>query len=349
MSWICKKCETENPDSLDVCEVCETHAPKIVDFQYDKVLSGKPITIRWKTEHCDNVSIYYKGETIDVSGKETYIIDIPDERDISFILSNSEITTRTVSFTMEFIERPSISFTSDKSKLRSGRKELSTLSWKINNARKAYLIFADNNIEIPFIGKLEVSPNVTTTYLIKTLALDDESSFTEELQIGVFNECEIDFKADKYFILPKIPVVLSWNVTNSKNVWFDYDKVEDTGYKVVEPDKATVFVLKAEDEFGIKEKRIDIQMLPLPQVKSLLVPIPVITNNLTVNIKQPRYSVNVRFPKLDIDWIKAEIPKVPSLTDLGINVELSPPLIKSGLQRLLKSVYNHIKSNSNGK
>lgn len=24
MSWICKKCETENPDSIDSCEVCDT-------------------------------------------------------------------------------------------------------------------------------------------------------------------------------------------------------------------------------------------------------------------------------------------------------------------------------------
>ena len=89
MSWICRNCETENPDTLDVCEVCETNAPKILDFQYDKVLSGKPITIRWKTEYCESVHIYYRGESFDVSEKESFYIDIPDERDISFMLSNS--------------------------------------------------------------------------------------------------------------------------------------------------------------------------------------------------------------------------------------------------------------------
>ena len=28
MSWICEKCETENPDSLYICEVCNSHRPK---------------------------------------------------------------------------------------------------------------------------------------------------------------------------------------------------------------------------------------------------------------------------------------------------------------------------------
>lgn len=342
MSWICKRCETENPDTVDVCEVCETHAPNIIDFQYDKVLSSKPITIRWKTEYCDNVSIYYKGETKDVSGKETYRIDTPEERDISFMLSNSETTTRTVNFTMEFIECPSISFSSDKSKLKSGCKEQATLSWNIENARKAFLVIAEKKTEIPLIGKLEVSPDITTVYLIEALAFDDESSFTEELQIGVFNECAIEFTADKYYVFPTIPVVLSWNVTNAKKVWIDSEEVDAIGTRIIEPKKAMVCVLSAEDEFGKKEQRIEIGMLPIPQVKSLLVPVPDITNNLSVTIQQPRYNVDMKFPTIDIDWIKLEVPRVPSLTELGLNVELSPPLPKFNLISSIKKVFNHI-------
>ena len=174
------------------------------------------------------------------------------------------------------------------------------------------------------------------------MALDDVSFFTEELQIGVFDECTIEFKADKYYIFPSIPVFLSWKVTNAKSIELDGESVEGEGTKVVEPEKAIVYVLRAEDEFGVKEKRIDIQMLPVPQVKTLLVPAPKITNNLAVNIKQPRYSVNVRFPQIAIEWIKAEVPKVPSLADLGINVELSPPLPEFSLRQTIKRVFNHI-------
>ena len=344
MSWICKNCETENSDTLDICEVCETHAPKIVDFQYDKVLSGKPIIIRWKTEHCENVSIYYKGETINVSGKETYSIDTPDEQDISFMLSNSETTTRTVSFTMDFIERPRIEFASDKSKLKKDRKEVVALSWHIENAKSAILISGDDKIEIPLIGKQEVCPDVTSDYKIEALALDGETSFTERLQIGVFDECKIEFKADKNYIFPAIPVVLSWNVTNAKSIELDAELVEREGTKIVEPEKAAVYVLRAEDEFGIKEKRISIEMLPIPQVKSIMVPTPNIVSNMSISIQQPRYNVDVKIPEIIIDWIKFEVPKVPSLTELGLNktLELSPQILKFNLMSSIKKVFDYI-------
>ena len=162
------------------------------------------------------------------------------------------------------------------------------------------------------------------------------------VSIKVFDECSIDFKADKYYIYPTIPVTLSWKVTNAKSVMLDGECIEAEGRKVIEPEKAITCILQAEDEFSIKEKRIDIQMLPVPQVKTLLVPAPKVNNNLKINIKQPRYSVNVRFPQIDIGWIKVEVPKVPSFTDLGINVELSPPLPKFSLRRTIKRVFNHI-------
>ena len=342
MSWICRNCETENPDTLDVCEVCETHAPKIVDFQYDKVLSGKPIIIRWKTEYCENVSICYKGETIDVSGKETYGIDTPDEQDISFMLSNSETTTRIVSFTMDFIERPRIEFASDKSKLKKDRKEVAVLSWHIENAKSAILISRDEMIEIPLIGKQEVCPNVTSDYKIETLALDGKTSFTEKLQIGVFDECNIEFASDKKYVFPTIPVLLTWNVANAKKVWLDSEEVEATGKKVVEPEKATTYILSAEDEFGTKNKRIEIQMLPILQIKTLLVPTPNIVHNMSVTIQQPRYNVNVKFPQIDIGWIKLDIPKVEPFKGIKLDEESFPPIPKFNLISSIKKVFDYI-------
>lgn len=164
----------------------------------------------------------------------------------------------------------------------------------------------------------------------------------KEISIKVFDECKIDFSADKYYVFPTIPVVLSWNVTNAKKVWLDSEEVEAIGTKVVEPKKEMTCVLSAEDEFGIKEKRIDIQMLPIPQVTSLLASTPNFVSNMAVTIQQPRFNVDVKFPQIDIGWIKVEVPRVPSLTDLGLNVELSPPLPKFSLMSSIKRVFNHL-------
>jgi len=174
--------------------------------------------------------------------------------------------------------------------------------------------------------------------------INDGKTFKKGIAIRVFDECEINFSADKYYVFPTIPVVLSWNVTNAKKVWLDSDEVEPIGSKVIAPQKAVSVVLSAEDEFGVKEKRIDIGMLPIPQVKSILVPTPNIVSNMIVTIKQPRYNVDVKFPKIDIDWIKTEVPRIKSLTELGLNkaLELSPPTPKFNLMSSIKRVFNHI-------
>ena len=164
----------------------------------------------------------------------------------------------------------------------------------------------------------------------------------KELSINVFDECKIEFSADKYHVFPTIPVKLSWKVKNAKKVWLDDEEIQSSGTRVIEPKKATTCILSAEDEFGKKEKRLEIAMLPIPQVKSLLVPTPNIVNNMSITIKQPKYNVGVKFPQIDIGFITAEVPKIPSLTDLGINVELSPPLPKTSLKSAIKKVYNHI-------
>lgn len=174
--------------------------------------------------------------------------------------------------------------------------------------------------------------------------LSDGKFFRKEITIRVFDECEIDFTADKYYIFPTIPVTLLWKVKNAKKVWLDKEDVEVVGSKVIEPQKAVSVVLSAEDEFGVKEKRIDIGMLPIPQVKSLLVPTPNIVSNMSITIKQPRLNVDVKFPTIDIDWIKAEVPRVKSLIELGLFRKLSPPLPSTGfsLRRAIKRVYNHL-------
>ena len=172
--------------------------------------------------------------------------------------------------------------------------------------------------------------------------LIDGKVFRKKITIRVFDECEIEFSADKYYIFPTIPVTLSWNVKNAKTVWLDKEEVEVVGSKVIEPQKAVSVVLSAEDEFGVKEKQIDIGMLPIPQVKALLVPTPNIVSNMSIKIKQPRFNVDVKFPTIDIDWIRAESPKVLSLTESGLNVELSPPLPKVSVMSSIKRVFNHI-------
>lgn len=177
-----------------------------------------------------------------------------------------------------------------------------------------------------------------------SIRTNDGRKIRKDIMITVFDECTIDFKADKYYVFPSIPVVLSWKVTNAKALTLDAVPVEKEGKKVIEPTKATTCILSVEDEFGVKERRIDIHMLPVPQVKSLLVPTPDLNSNLSISILQPRYNTEVKFPQIDIGWINIEVPKVPSLTESGLFRKISPPLPKANLSLMssIRRVFNHI-------
>ena len=83
-------------------------------------------------------------------------------------------------------------------------------------------------------------------------------------------------------------------------------------------------------------------MLPIPLVKTLLVPMPKIENNMSVTIQQPRNYVDIKIPEINMDWITVEVPSVPSLKELGLNVELSPPLPRFNLMSSIKRVFNQI-------
>ncbi len=220
-------------------------------------------------------------------------------------------------------------------------KQVVIIEWNVPFEAEIYIKGNGDIKKCENKGKLSTTLAKDTVFELSVKIVDGRE-VKEQVSIAVFDECSIDFKADKYYVFPSIPVKLTWTVKNAKKVWLDDVEVKSKGTKIVDQSRATTYVLKAEDEFGIKEQKIEIQMLPVPQVKTLLVPTPDITNNLSVTIQQPRYNVEVRFPQIDIGFIKAEVPKVPSLTDMGINVKLTSPLPKFSLKETIKNIYHHI-------
>ena len=190
-------------------------------------------------------------------------------------------------------------------------------------------------------GKFTTTLSESSTFEL-SIKTSNGQVIKRRIAIAVFDECDIEFTADNYYVFPNIPVKISWKVKNAKKVWLDDEEIQPSGTRIIEPQKATTYVLTAEDEFGKKEKQIEIGMLPIPQVKALLVPTPNIVNNMSVTIKQPRFNASVSFPKITIGMVKTEIPKVPSLKDIGLNVELSPPLPRFSIKQTIRNIYNHI-------
>ena len=177
-----------------------------------------------------------------------------------------------------------------------------------------------------------------------TVNIKDGTQITRTTKIYVFDECKIDFSADKQYVFPSLPVALTWNVTNANKVWLGSEEVDPCGSKIVELTSDTVYILQAKDEFGMKNERLTVKTIPIKQAKILLASPPNFTIKQSFSVTRPKYNVEVKFPQIDIDWIKVEVPKVKSFKELGLNVELSPPLPKPNfnLMSSIRTIFKHI-------
>lgn len=91
MSWICLKCETENPDTMDVCEVCNSFKEIIILKQ--------PI--------CFATRYYISGRQGSYLGGDLVMMDIPKGTYIRKMLTDEWIPIESIE-----IPKPHISSTS---------------------------------------------------------------------------------------------------------------------------------------------------------------------------------------------------------------------------------------------
>lgn len=306
------------------------------------IFKGEKVHLVWTVEDAEKVTL----DGVDIA-EQIFSQDIQCDytgiRDFVLIASNTCGETKRI-LSVSVIDKPSFDIYCSKPKLKKGKNETCEIRWNIRFAHSVSIITKEGKENVPSSGSKFLSPTETKIIKFEALAINNSSIFTESVEIGVYDESEVQFEADKAYSYPQLPVLLSWSVTNALYVELDgFGEQPANGTLIVEPTKTTVYRLLIKDEFGIKTYEKTIQMLPLPFIESIMSPTPNFESNLSLTIKQPKYNVEVRFPKIEIDWIKSEVPKIPSLTDLGLNVELSQPTLpKFNLMSSIKRVFNHL-------
>lgn len=307
------------------------------------VFKGDKIHLTWSVKDAEKVTL--DGEEIaDQIFSQDILCENTGLRDFVLIASNPCGETRRV-LSVSVIDKPSFDITCSKDKLRRGRNETCELRWNIRFAHSVTLTSPDGKNSVESSGMRILSPSETETLKFEALAIDNSTTFSEEVTIGVYEESIVQFGVDKEYSFPQLPIVLSWKVEHAQSIVLEgYGEQPPEGTLIVEPTRTSTYKLIVNDEFGEKTYEKLVQMLPLPFIKSIMAPLPNFVSNLSVTIQQPRYNVDVKIPEINIDWVKAEVPRVPSLTELGLNksMELSPPTPKFNLISSIKKVFNHL-------
>lgn len=316
-------------DYLDEDDICNlkpfttlvdkyTKEPKIKSFRApsDCFVIGQSYILIWEVDDASN--IYLNGKKVPATMREYKVHPLNIGNESYELKVENGLKTAVVQLSVNVVENVRIEVGLSLKKLRKRKMQASLLQWDVQNAKKVILETTDGDSElIPLNGEKKCSPNVSTTYTIKAMALDGITEVSKSVSIGVFAESEVLFKADKTFTFKEVPVTLSWNVKNAKSVSLENETVPLVGKKVVTTDKEKCYVLEVEDEFGTKQVPLTIKTIPLPQIKTVLLPLPKLEKTVQVqhNIPAPKVELNVQMQELSVDM-------------QGVNVNLNPAVIK---------------------
>lgn len=97
MSWLCKKCETQNDDNDNICLVCNSIPPVLSSVSLDPRHSR----ISWNVENADEVTLKYSKGEFKVSDLTSTYIDISVVETLVF-LAKSDVAERTFRFPLPY-------------------------------------------------------------------------------------------------------------------------------------------------------------------------------------------------------------------------------------------------------
>lgn len=231
--------------------------------------------------------------------------------------------------------------------IKKGKQD-ATLKWNVASICEVKIFENNNLIEThKGNGKITVAPTETSTYRME-VETNEGFSIIKNVTLEVFEEAVIKFSTDKKYSYTDVPVKLSWDVKNAISVRLGDEPVSSEGEKVVYPKKETTYRLKVEDKFGTHEEKVIIKMLPLPQIKTLLVPTPEINKPFVITYKPQIVNARINIPSFNFPLVKQHVPLQPSLKERGLYVTLKFPK-QSSFKDNIKNILTRFKKNNNEK
>lgn len=224
------------------------------------------------------------------------------------------------------LDRLNVTFKASKNLIKKGSSAV--INWKIADCKDVSITEGDSILSSgKKSGSITVKPVETTEYVLH-LSYCGGAESNRTLTIEVQPEAEGTFICDKQFVFPGVPFVLEWSVKNAIKVELNGQAVNHTDKKYFKDgiDKETVFELEITDHFGSRTLKTIVKMLPIPLIKSILLPTPNINLMVNIQVMQP-LSVNwSRFDseslnKVSQEYLVVEPEEIDILKPLPVFVE----------------------------
>lgn len=239
----------------------------------------------------------------------------------------------------EIIDQQNITFTSNKSIIKHGASVV--INWEVKKC-KELLVLSDKKLlsRANLKGSITVSPQKTTKYYLKIIYENGRETCLP-LKIEVFPEASGNFTSDKKYVFPTVPFSLQWSILNADEVYLNGKEVAHRDNVIIQNGIETdsKYVLTIVDKFGKKDLELTIKVLPLPQIKTILVPAPDIKRNVGIIYQAPRFNVTVPTPTFTSVFSKLKLPKIPPLKDSAYFVYCKEP--KKRNTNIIKTIFSY--------
>lgn len=303
---------------------------------------GDMVELAWSVENATR--IYLDGE--EVSGSNRKLLNISTAGTKTFVLTaENEDGSTNKDVSLVVYKRPLINVHASPTTLHMGRTEQTTISWSISDGIRAQLCYGNERVNIPMTGSRSFSQTEDTTYSIVVVGNDGSRSFYRPVSVLVREEATVEFTISRRYTFPNISVQLSWNVKGASRVSIDgFGTQPLKGELTVSPCENTTYVLRYYDAFGVHTCSRAIHILPIPQIKTVMVPAPDLTVRMPLQVTMSRAMVDVKIPDIGVDTVDITAPMAHVCTDIGagIMIRTFSPIGLKTIGRAFGRLYNRI-------
>jgi serine/threonine protein kinase len=286
------------------------------------VYKGEETSVKWQAEHVSKQ--YLNDQEIPLSESEVRRT-FNEDTNITLKLRNGLHSVVQKIF-VQVVEKPIIEFRVAKPLLRKTESgiEHTSLSWSVLHADKVVLKEQDKATKVKNNEHAySIKPKEDTTYTLVVTGLDRKTEFTNDVTVLIRVPAKITFKTDKQYTLPNVPIKLSWHVTNAQVVKLNGRPVESAGKIIDYPKRNSQYELSVEDDFGCTVKILEVQMLPLPIIESLQVPMPDWEQECHISYIPPKFPTLKPLPQINTKFIDLDLPHIPDVRDCLINLDVA--------------------------
>ena len=298
---------------------------------------GDSVNLTWQIDGANHIFIddeEQNGNSLEVS------LNFVGTKQFKVRATNSDGTAERV-ITLEVLPCPKFEIHPSTTVLHKGRNENVIFRWTIENARNIKIFNGIETTEIKESGEASFSPIADTQFVFEAKGLEGNRVFRHIVPIKIREAARIDFKVNRQFSYPNLPIILSWNVENSESVTIDdFGEQPSQGQLVVNPGVDTTYVIRVRDAFGEEQRSITSRMLPLPVIKHIFVPTPKIDKSLDISYATPQFNAKISVPIFDSPLMKLHLPNIPAFKDSFFVNPISNKKNKQ-IKNPFKSIYSY--------